>query len=318
MNRIGRVTALLGVGAAALALTACGGEPSSADSDTETITITDSRGEKQVVADPDSVLVYDMGVLDTLHTLGVDDITGVAKGSIPDYLSEYDSDEYANVGDLFEPDLEAIPATEPDLIIVGGRSSEMHDTLADTFQDADVIDLSVDSTDFWASSRENIETLARIFDKTEEAEKLLAEYDTRIEAVHEQAGAAGTGLVVMTSAGEVTAYSLNSRFGFLHDDFGIEPATGQLGDSESRHGEAVSFEFIRKVNPDLLYVIDRDAAIGEAGESAQQILDNELVADTNAWQQDGVTYLDPVAWYLVAGGLTSLDTMISDIEASLT
>ncbi|WP_185995533.1 siderophore ABC transporter substrate-binding protein [Nocardioides campestrisoli] len=303
-----------------LALTACGDDAEADDAAAagETITVTDALGEEEVPLNPESVVVFDMGVLDTLDTLGVDAVTGVAKGgAIPSYLTKYESDEYVTVGDLFEPDLEAIPQTEPDLIIVGGRSAPMHDTLEDTFDGVPVLDLSVDSGDYLDSTRENVETLASIFEKTDEAADILAGYDERIAAVAEQADGAGKALVLLTSGGEVTAYSVNSRFGFLHDVFGVEAATGELGDEESRHGEAVSFEFVREANPDLLYVVDRDAAIGEEGKSAEEILDNQLVRATSAWKNDKVTYVDAEAWYIVTGGLTSLGTLIDDVEAGL-
>jgi iron complex transport system substrate-binding protein len=319
MNLHRRLAAVLALPLLGLSLTACGGDAESATGgDTETITVTDALGEEEVPLDPDSVVVFDMGVLDTLDTLGVDAVTGVAKGgATPSYLQKYDGDDYVAIGDLFEPDLEAIPQTEPDLIIVGGRSAAMHDTLEDTFDGVPVLDMSVDETAYLESSRENILTLASIFGEEEQAEEILAGYDDRIAALEELATDAGEGLVLLTSGGEVTAYSLNSRFGFLHDDFGVTPATGELGDTESRHGEAVSFEFVREANPDLLYVVDRDAAIGEEGKSAEEILDNALVEKTNAWKDDKVTYVDAEAWYIVVGGLTSLGTLIGDVEESL-
>ncbi len=306
------VLPLLGFG-----LTACGDDGESTEASGETITVTDALGEEEVPLNPESVLVYDMGVLDTLDTLGVDGITGVAKGgATPSYLSEYAGDEYVGVGDLFEPDLEAIPATEPDLIIVGGRSAAMHDTLEETF-DVPVLDMSVDEGDYLASAKTNITTLASIFEKKSDAEEILAGYDDRIAALKASAPDAGKGLVLLTTGGEITAYSVGSRFGFLHDDFGVQPATEELGDTDSRHGEAASFEFVREANPDLLYVVDRDAAIGEEGKTSQEILDNPLVRATNAWKDDRVTYVDAEAWYIVVGGLTSLGKLITEVEESL-
>ncbi|MFS0885471.1 siderophore ABC transporter substrate-binding protein [Aeromicrobium sp. 179-A 4D2 NHS] len=316
LNR--RLTAALALPLLGLALSACASEDTAGGGDTETITVTDALGEEEVPLNPESVVVFDMGVLDTLDTLGVDAITGVAKGgAVPSYLEKYASDDYVTVGDLFEPDLEAIPRAEPDLIIVGGRSAAMHDTLEKTFEDVPVLDMSVDETSYLESSRKNIETLASIFEKEQQARDKLAEYDDRIAALRTKAADAGEGLVLLTSGGEVTAYSLNSRFGFLHQDFGVRPATEQLGDTESRHGEAVSFEFIREADPDLLYVVDRDAAIGEEGKSAEEILDNALVKKTSAWKNDKVTYVDAEAWYIVVGGLTSLGTLLDDVETSL-
>lgn len=316
LNR--RLTAALALPLLGLALSACASEDTAGGGDTETITVTDALGEEEVPLNPESVVVFDMGVLDTLDTLGVDAITGVAKGgAVPSYLEKYASNDYVTVGDLFEPDLEAIPRAEPDLIIVGGRSAAMHDTLEKTFEDVPVLDMSVDETSYLESSRKNIETLASIFEKEQQARDKLAEYDDRIAALRTKAADAGEGLVLLTSGGEVTAYSLNSRFGFLHQDFGVRPATEQLGDTESRHGEAVSFEFIREADPDLLYVVDRDAAIGEEGKTAEEILDNALVRKTSAWKNDKVTYVDAEAWYIVVGGLTSLGTLLDDVETSL-
>lgn len=314
-----RLAAALTLPLLGLALTACGNSDESASGgDTETITVTDALGEEEVPLNPKSVVVFDMGVLDTLDTLGVDAITGVAKGgATPSYLKKYDGDEFVTAGDLFEPNLEEIPKAKPDLIIVGGRSAAMHDTLEDTFDGVPVLDMSIDETAYLDSSRKNIMTLATIFGEEDQAEEILAGYDDRIAKVKEQAGDAGKGLVLLTSGGEVTAYSLNSRFGFVHDVFGVTPATDELGDTESRHGEAVSFEFVREANPDLLYVVDRDAAIGEEGKSAEEILDNALVKKTNAWKNEKVTYVDAEAWYIVVGGLTSIGTLIDDIEKSL-
>ena len=315
-----RIIAPVLLGLSAAVLSACGDDSadSAASGAAETITVTDSRGETEVPRNPDSVVVFDMGVLDTLDTLGVDAVTGVAQGGrIPAYLEKYASDDYVNVGDLFEPDLEAIPATEPDLIIVGGRSSQAYDSLTENFPDAAVLDISVDERDYLDSVEENTETLAAIFGKEAEAEKLLDAQEQRIDAVEEKAETAGNALVLLTSGGEITAYSTGSRFGFLHDEFGFAPATGELGDAESRHGEAVSFEFIRETNPDHLFVVDRDAAIGETGDSAEEILDNELVRSTNAWKNKQVTYVDPTAWYIVVGGLSALDTVIDEIDAAL-
>lgn len=310
---VAAVTSLL-----ALGLSACGSDSDSSADSGETITVTDSRGEEEVPLNPDSVVVYDMGVLDTLDTLGVDAVTGVAKGgATPSYLEKYAGDDYVGVGDLFEPDLEAIPQTEPDLIIVGGRSSEMHDTLEETFEDVPVLDMSVDEGSYFESSRANVLELAKIFDKTEEAEEAIAAQEEKVEALREKSKGAGKGLVLLTSGGEVTAYSVGSRFGFLHEDLGVEPATGELGDEESRHGEAVSFEFVSKTDPDLLYVVDRDAAIGVEGKSAEEILDNPLVRGTKAWKQEKVTYVDAEAWYIVVGGLTSMETLIDEVDASL-
>jgi iron complex transport system substrate-binding protein len=46
------------------------------------------------------------------------------------------------------------------------------------------------------------------------------------------------------------------------------------------------------------------------------LLNNPLVARTTAWQKQRVVYLDPARWYLVAGGLPSLQANLDQITAA--
>jgi iron complex transport system substrate-binding protein len=307
--------------AAALALVGCGGSSNTeAGTDTatatatatatETIQVEHAQGTTAVPLNPQRVVTFDMASLDTLDALGVDAVKGVPQQSVPTYLEKYAGDGYTNVGTLFEPDYEALPALEPDLIIVGGRSSAAYAELAKTFT---VIDLSADSTTFVDSMKKNVTTLGRIFDKQDAAAAALTALEGRIAKVKTAAADAGTGLVLLTSGGEVTAYGTGSRFDAVHSVFGVTPAVQKI-QHEAQHGEAVSFEFIARANPDWLLVVDRDAATGESGKSAQQVLDNALVARTAAWKSDQVVYLDPEAWYIVGGGLTSAGTMVGQFE----
>lgn len=67
------------------------------------------------------------------------------------------------------------------------------------------------------------------------------------------------------------------------------------------------------MDPSLLIVLDRDAAIGEEGEAAQAVLDNELVNGTTAVTNDDVLYVDTEKWYLSFGGLTSVTTILDEV-----
>ena len=101
----------------------------------------------------------------------------------------------------------------------------------------------------------------------------------------------------------------------LFDEMGFTPAV--TGTDTGTHGQAISHEFIMETNPDWLFVVDRDAAIGQEGQSAQQFLDNPLVRGTTAWERGQVVYLDPMAWYLVGGGVQALRTGIAQLSAAL-
>lgn len=279
------------------------------DAPTE-VTVTHAQGETVVPYDPQTVVVFDLGALDNLDAMGVEAAGVPEMANLPDHLSAYAED--TKVGTLFEPDYEQVNALEPDLIIVGGRSAPVYGELSEL---APTIDMTVDSTDFVTSFGEQLTSLAEVFGEREWAQEQLDELDTRIASVSESAGDAGTGLIVMTSGGEVTAYGPGSRFGLIHDVLGVTPAVEDVEDAA--HGDAVSFEFILEAEPDHLFVLDRDATIGESGEAAEVVLDNELVAQTPAWEDGNVHYLDGSTWYLVPTGLRSVQAMIDEIEAAV-
>ncbi|EFM63689.1 iron compound ABC transporter, periplasmic iron compound-binding protein [Brucella sp. NF 2653] len=296
-----KIARLCGVAAMALALSSAA---YAAD-----ITVKHAQGETAVPASPEKVVVFDLASLDNLDRLGVK-VTGVPSGvPFPEYLKKYQGDNYAKVGTLFEPDYEAVNAAEPDLIIVGGRSAAKYAGLKKI---APTVDLTVDARNFIADTEANIEKLGQIFGKEAEAKAEAEKLNTELAALHEKAAGKGTGLLILTSGGKISAYGPGSRFGVLHDSFGVKPAAPNL--SIGNHGQPISSEFILETNPDWLFVIDRDAAIGREGNSAKQLLDNELVRQTNVWKKDQVVYLDAQNWYLVGGGFSALHNTIRQLS----
>lgn len=260
------------------------------------LTVKHAQGETAVPASPEKILVFDLGTLDNLDRLGVK-VTGVPSGiSFPEYMKKYQGDEYLKIGTLFEPDYEAVNAAEPDLIIVAGRSAAKYGELSKI---APTIDLTTNAKNFIADTEANVEKLGQIFGKEAEAKAEVEKLDAALAALKEKAANRGTGLLILTSGGKISAYGPGSRFGVLHESFGVKPAAPDL--STGNHGQPASSEFILETNPDWLFVIDRDAAIGREGNSAKQVLDNDLVRQTNAWKKDQVVYLNAQNWYLVGG-----------------
>ena len=271
------------------------------------MTVSTYRGDVVIPAEPKTVVVFDMASIDTLDALDVP-MAGLPTAPFPDYLAHYAGDATPKVGSIFEPDFEAVAALAPDLIIAGGRSSEQTEALA---RIAPTIDMTVDGGDLLASAFERITTLGAIFGKADLAKQRIADLQGRIAALKETSAGIGTGLIVMTTGNRISAFGAGSRFGLLHAEFGVTPADPGL--EAANHGEAVSFEYIADTDPDWLFVIDRDAAIGQGAAAA--LLQNELVENTKAWRSDHVVYLNPATWYLTAPGLTALETNVEQLTA---
>lgn len=276
----------------------------------EEITVKHAQGETTLPDTPKKVLVFDMASLDTLDALGVE-VTGVPGGSKPETLKKYEGDQYLKIGTLFEPDYEAVNAAEPDLIIVGGRSAPKY---AELSKIAPTIDMTVAPDHFLDHMRANVETLAKIFGKEELAKEKLAKLDESIAALKEKTANAGRVLTILTTGGRISAHGRGGRFTILYDDFGMTPAAE--GPDVGTHGQSISNEFILENNPDWLLVVDRDAAIGQQGEAAQQVLDNDLVRQTNAWKNGHVVYLNPGNWYIIGAGLNAVQSDVDELLAA--
>lgn len=72
-------------------------------------------------------------------------------------------------------------------------------------------------------------------------------------------------------------------------------------------------------NPEYLFVMDRDAAIGTDGaQMAKEIVENELVMDLDVYKNGNIVYLaHPAVWYTAEGGIQALDIMLQDLESEL-
>jgi iron complex transport system substrate-binding protein len=295
-------------------MTACGGGAvaSSSSDEVATITVEHAQGSTaNVPVNPEKVFTFDLGVLDTLDALGVEP-AGVPEAAYPEALAKYSDAKYAKIGSLKEPDFEAVSAGDPDLIIISGRTAGAYEELSKI---APTIDLSVDAAQPMESFKAQTEKLGTIFDKSVEVEEQLAAVDATVSDTKAKAASAGKGLIVLTSGGEVTAYGAGSRFGIIHDVLGVPTAADVKVDGS--HGEAISFEYIKQANPDLLYVINRDTATGGDASAANPILDNELVKATNAAKNNKVINLDPAGWYVVGYGLNNVKAMVDAVAASV-
>ena len=273
------------------------------------VEIDTALGKASIDRQPATIAVFDIAAVDTLHALGVP-IAGIPDNLFLPQLAGLRSSATV-VGTLFDPDLEALSALQPDLVIVGGRSSPKR---AATERVAPSIDMTIDGADLLGEARKRIAASGDVFGRQAEAEKLLSELDKAAARARSATAGKGRALVVMTNGPKISVFGEKSRFGWLHRDLGV--ASALADDKASIHGDAVSFEFIRDANPDWLIVIDRSAAIGSGEANAKATLDNELVASTTAWTKGQVVYLPAADAYIAAGGAAATMRVMTEITAA--
>lgn len=285
----------------------------------ETITVTclDGNGETVEVTvpyDPQRVAVIDFASLDILDNLGLGDRVVGSINVTLDYISSYnDNENVANIGTIKEPDMEAIMECEPEVIFMAGRASDYYDALSEI---APVVRLSTDSElGLVESVRKNGKVIASIFGLEDEVDEKLAAYDDRIAALAEFAEGK-TALVGMFSGGSLSLLGNDGRCSIIGTEIGFENVGISEDTETATHGNEASYEFIVEAAPDYIFVMNRDAAIGADGaDLAKDVIENELVKQTDAYKNGHIIYLEnPGIWYTAEGGITALDIMLSDLE----
>ncbi|MBS4968194.1 MAG: ABC transporter substrate-binding protein [Lachnospiraceae bacterium] len=295
---------------------------SSGEEKPETITVKSLNANKEEVDlevpyDPERIAILDMACLDILDSLGVGGrVVGSASTSL-DYLQDYVTDQnIENLGTIKEADMEAVMACEPDVIFIGGRLSSSYDALSEI---APVVYLSTDTEiGVVESVRKNASTIAAIFGLEDQVDELMADFDERIETL--AAFAEGkTAIVGMCTSGSFNVLGNDGRCSMIGREIGFENVGVDANADTSTHGNEASFEYVVEKNPDYIFVMDRDAAIGTDGaQLAQDIMENELVQGTDAYKNGQLVYLEhPAVWYTAEGGVQALDLMLQDLETTL-
>ena len=275
------------------------------------VKITHEYGEVTIEKNPEKVVVFDFGVLDALDTLGVE-ITGLPQAIVPKTLEKYASSEYTNVGSLKEPDFEALHELQPDVIFISARQAELYDQFAEI---APTVFVEVDYANYMSSLEKNFKLLAEVFEKEDVLDTKMKELKASIDELNKEASASDSkALILLANEGKVSAFGPASRYGFVHDVFGFKAVDENL--EVSQHGQSVTFEYILEKNPDVLFVIDRSAAVGgEVG--AKDTIENELVQKTNAYKNGKIVYLDAVNWYIAGNGIASTQSMVEEVKAAI-
>lgn len=291
---------------AALALSGCAAGDTGDDAEStpaSTVTITDNHGEVEVPVNPEKVVALDNHVFETLSEWEIP-LAAAPKGLMGDNWPEYTDDEaIGDVGTHREPDLEAVVAAQPDLIIGGYRFGDSYDDLVEQNPDAVVIEIAPrEGEDAVAELKRETEILGQIFAHEDEAEQINAGLDESIAAAKEAYNGEDTVMGVLTSGGKIefAAPVTGRAVGPVFPALDLVPALDREAEDTS-HGDDISVEAIADANPDWIVVLDRDASFTEPEPGfvpAEELISgSEALKETTAVKEDQVVYLDP-SFYL--------------------
>ena len=284
----------------------------------ESVTITCIDGTRdeneiqmEVPYDPQKIAVCDMATLDILVNLGLEDRIVCVSNTTLDYLVGA-VEGIPTCGTIKEPDAETIMSYEPDLIFMGGRGSDFYSTLSEI---APVVRLTV-SGNVIEGTMKNAMTIASIFGMEDEMDAKAANYNARIEALQNFAKDKNA-IVGMVTSGNFNVVGNDGRCSIIGNEIGFNNVGVDANIESSDHGNIATFEYILDVNPEYIFVMDRDAATGGAS-TAAEVMNNDVINQTDAAKNGNVIILEhPSVWYTAEGGFTALGVMLEDLESEL-
>lgn len=267
-----------------------------------TVEITDAHGTVEVPVNPENVVALDNRTFQTLSDWGVE-LAAAPRDLIPENIPYANDESIENIGNHREPNLEVIAAVDPELVIVGQRFSSYYEDIKELVPNAVVIDLNIDVSEEADTPGENLvngfkditTSLGQIFDKNEEAEQLVADFDQSIEDAKSAYNGTDTIMSVIVSGGDINFSAPHSGrvWGPLYDIFDWTPALEIDQSSADHQGDDISVEAIAETDPDWIFVMDRDAAISSEEEAtpAQDVIDNApALQNTTAVSEGQIVY----------------------------
>lgn len=162
--------------------------------------------------------------------------------------------------------------------------------------------------------RRNCKTLSAIFPEAKDAiMSQLQEVENGFTTI-KQSVAGNDTLFLMIGGRHITFYGPIGRYAMVHDEFGFTPADTST-EVTSHHGAEVNAEYVMTENLAFILLLNHDASIGEGATSSavEDFMGNTMIQATDAYQKGNIFELDPAAWYINPGGLTSTKQMIADL-----
>ena len=330
-----RIRAIVGVAVTALALGACSStQPTPASSPeasatSETRTVTDASGQEVTLpSHPSRVVTLSEPTTDNALALGVTPI-GVVSGrgqqTVPNYLIDRAGD-IPILGSIGTPNLEAIGAAHPDLILVDGTSVKNNDTetLTALSQIAPVF-FTTQSGGDW---RQTFTLTADALGLADQAETKLAEFDQHVASVSARLKDAGyldqTYSVVRWQGDSAGLILKELPAGQALTALGMKRPANQDRDGEG-HSEPVSLENIDQIDADWIFfgTLGKSSVNNpsggntgvEASAAALEEAKNTVGFDSlGAVKANHVIPVDGSLW-TSTGGYLLMDGIVSSIEA---
>ncbi|MDO5512727.1 siderophore ABC transporter substrate-binding protein [Corynebacterium sp.] len=267
-----RHSLIAAVTASALLLSACSDTEgdttanettATAAAESGTLTVEDNHGTQEITLPVGKIAATDNRSFEILDAWGVE-LVAAPKQLVPFSVENYkNDDDIIDLGTHREPNLEALAAAQPDLIVNGQRFAQHYDAITKLTPGAAIVEFEPrEGEALDAELRRQTEELGKIFGKESEAEKIIADFDEALERAKAAYDPEQKVMAVNVSGGTIgyIAPTVGRTYGPIFDMIGLTPALEVDNASDDHQGDDISVEAIASANPDWILVLDRDGA----------------------------------------------------------
>lgn len=281
------------------------GEGKADESETAgTATVESWQGPVEVPVPPKRPAVTDNRAFRVLEEWGVE-LVAAPRSLMSPELDYKSNEDIADLGMHFEPDLEALVAADPDVVLNGYRFAQHFDDMKELLPNAAMVDISMDfgANGLSEEFKKQMDLLGTVFDKEDEAAELYADFEEARDAAKEAYNPDETVMGLLTSGGKIAyaAPGTGRSVGPLFTALDLTPAYEQKGE-DNTHGDEISVEAIAEANPDWIIVLDRDAAFphkdGDGYQTAEELIVNSEALQNVTAVEEGHIYYLPATFYL--------------------
>lgn len=313
---------LLGIVSLLLALlvAGCGSQPASGKKDAasgenaaagagEIRKVKHAMGEADLKGSPGRVVVLTNEGIEALLALGVKPV-GAVKAFTGNPWYEHLKAELEGVtvvGDELQPNVEAIAALKPDLII---GNKLRHEKI---YEQLKSIAPTVFSETLRGEWKTNFALYAETVNKKAEGDKVVAAFDQRIEDFKKKAGdkLKQKVSVVRFMAGKTRIYNTDTFTGVIFKQIGIARPDTVLN-AKNTFADEITKERLSDVDSDMLFYFTYETGDGKANKTEEEWTKDPLWQSLNVVKNNKAFKVNDVIWN-TAGGVKAANLLLDEL-----
>lgn len=275
-------------------------------------TVVHALGSTTIDAEPTRIAVISTGQMDASLTLGVvpaGSTAGDGADVVPSYLrDEFSADRTAidrvvNLGDRAEPNLEALAALAPDLILMNSAAKDAEQVLATMSAIAPTV-ITQGTGLYW---KQDFQLLADALGRREQAQQWLTEHQDRAAGLGADLSPAPTVSFLRKNGDRTRVFGVASFSGSVAEDAGLpRPESQSFTDDTSQD-----------LSPEQLTLADGDwLFFGVQGGNETELTSLPLWSSLPVVVAGKVVEVDDDAFYLNTGP-TAARLILEQLEATL-